>query len=343
MYKVKVLYVGSMNPSSNSFKRFKALEKLGVQLESIDIEQLLYHSMLTPLYHRYSFGPAVWNLNKIVLRKAKEFYPDIIWVDNKSYLLSKTLVELKEFNKKLHLINVVTDDPNGKYRGHWQLTRRTARYFDWHFVQRPENVADFKSWGSPNVEFCFRSFDPAFHRKISLTGEDLEYFKCNVGFIGTYEVEREEFIAFLIEQGIQVQVTGDGWPRGKFWEIIKEHYKGPSVYGDNYIKAINGMDIALHFLRKGNRDQQDSRTFEIPACGTFMIAERSPLHELFFKENIEAVLFDTKQELLEKVRYYLNNPKTREAIAEAGFQRAMGSGYDHESRMKSILNLVLGN
>jgi spore maturation protein CgeB len=69
------------------------------------------------------------------------------------------------------------------------------------------------------------------------------------------------------------------------------------VYEEEYIKTINGMEIALHFLRHGNRDEQDSRTFEIPACKVFMIAESSELHLQLFKENEEAVFFSSKKEL----------------------------------------------
>jgi spore maturation protein CgeB len=343
MSNYKILYVGSMNPGSNSFKRYNTLKKLGVKLESIDVEKLLYRSVLTPLYHRLSWGPAVSSLNKKVLQQVKDFHPNILWIDNKSFIFGSTLRKLRAIDRTLQLVNVVTDDPNGKYRAHWRLTRSTAKLFDWHFVQRPENIEDFKAWGSPNVDFCFRSFDPDFHRKIELSEHDREKYHTKVGFIGTYEEEREAFIGYLIENGIPVQVTGDGWPKGRLWPIIENNYRGASVYGEEYIKTINGMDIALHFLRKGNRDQQDSRTFEIPACGSFMVAERSPLHEQFFNEDKEVVLFGSKEELLEKVKYYLDHPVEREKIAAAGHIRALISGYDHANRLKSILNKVLGN
>ena len=121
---------------------------------------------------------------------------------------------------------------------------------------------------------------------------------------------------------------------------MKPFYKGPSVYGDDYIKTVNGMEIALHFLRHGNRDEQDSRTFEIPACKVFMLAEGSELHRELFKENQEAVFFDSKEELLKKVKYYLSEKEERDRIALNGYRKCFDAGYDHTSRMKKVLNTI---
>ena len=95
------------------------------------------------------------------------------------------------------------------------------------------------------------------------------------------------------------------------------------------------------FFRKGNRDTQDSRTFEIPACKVFMLAERSILHEQFFEENREAVLFATKEELLEKVRYFLANSEERKTIAEAGYKKNFEAGYSHTDRLISVIKQVI--
>ena len=100
------------------------------------------------------------------------------------------------------------------------------------------------------------------------------------------------------------------------------------------------MDIALHFLRHGNRDEQDSRTFEIPACRVFMLAERSDLHSRLFIENEEAVFFSTKEELLKKVKLYQSAKEERKRIAKNGYEKCFSAGYDHESRIKKVLETV---
>lgn len=263
------------------------------------------------------------------------------WVDNKPYLSAATLKRIKAKQPNTKIINLVTDDAFGAYKAKWNLAHKTAKHYDWYFVQRPENIAEYTSCGANNVAFCFRSFDPNFHRPLALNNYDLQKHKTQVGFVGSYEEEREAYIAYLIENGIDVKVSGDAWQGKKYWHLIKNNYAGESVYGDEYIKRINGMDICLHFLRKGNRDSQDSRTFEIPACKVFMLAQRSALHEQFFEENKEAAFFDSKEDLLQKVKYYLQHTEERNAIAIAGYNKCFSAGYTHNARLVSVIKKVL--
>ncbi|WGU68927.1 glycosyltransferase [Capnocytophaga canimorsus] len=45
------------------------------------------------------------------------------------------------------------------------------------------------------------------------------------------------------------------------------------------------------FLSKLNNDQYTRRCFEIPACGTMMLSERTPTLQEFYTENEEIVFF----------------------------------------------------
>lgn len=340
MAKMKILYIGSLSENSNSFRRYRTLKEMGHEVTGIDIDPMIYRGRYTRIHHHFNTGPGVWALNRMARSVAAEFRPDIVWVDNKPFLNKATLQFMRRLLPPVRIINLITDDPTGRYKYAWRLCLKTTAQYDIHFVQRKTNVQELLNHGARRVEICHRSFDPCFHRKITLDQEQFARYHCRVGFIGTYEKVREEFIAYLISQGIPVQVTGNDWPLGKNWKLIEPYYRGPSVYGEEYIRIINGMDIALHFLRHANRDEQDSRTFEIPACGTFMLAESSELHRQLFTDREEAVFFTTKEELLEKVSYYLANPEERKNIAEKGRERCIASGYSHEGRLTYVLNTI---
>jgi spore maturation protein CgeB len=57
---------------------------------------------------------------------------------------------------------------------------------------------------------------------------------------------------------------------------------------------------------------------------TDRLSESKQLDEIF-KEDHEVVFYSTKEEALEKINYYLNNPIEREKIAENGFNKVMNS------------------
>jgi spore maturation protein CgeB len=337
--KRRIVYIGRLDQASNALRRMKTLQQMGHDVTPIHIDPYLYTGLFEKFHHHLNIGPGILKLNREVLRQCAAHNPDLLWVDNKSFLQRATLLKLRKVNPAIRIIQVITDDLGARPAA-WRLTRAHASCFDVHFVQRVVNINELYACGARRVAICHRSYDPDFHRPIVLSEEDKRQFHTPVGFIGTHEAEREAMIVFLIKQGIPVQVTGNDWPGKKYWSVIRPYYQGPSVYGEDYIKRINGMDIALHFLRHGNRDEQDSRTFEIPACGVFMLAERSELHQQLFEANTEAVFFDNREELLQRIIEYKQRPDERARIAAAGRNRCIQSGYSHEGRLTHILKTI---
>jgi spore maturation protein CgeB len=68
-----------------------------------------------------------------------------------------------------------------------------------------------------------------------------------------------------------------------------------------------------------------------------MLAERTQEHEALFTENREVSFFATREELLQKCRYYLEHPLERESIALAGRRRCIESDYSYEGHVMRVL------
>jgi len=118
------------------------------------------------------------------------------------------------------------------------------------------------------------------------------------------------------------------------------HVEGRAVWGEDYTAALSAFDINLCFLRKENRDLQTTRSLEIPACGGFMLAERTEEHLQLFREDVEAVYFSSREELIDKSVYYSRKPAERMKIASAGLHRCRSSGYSYTDRLSIILNVI---
>ena len=89
-----------------------------------------------------------------------------------------------------------------------------------------------------------------------------------------------------------------------------------------------------------NHDLHTSRSMEIPACGGFMMAERTVEHQKLFKEDKEAVFFSSKEELLKKCKYYLSHDEERIKIVENGRNRCLKSGYSNIETLRRIIDEV---
>jgi spore maturation protein CgeB len=84
------------------------------------------------------------------------------------------------------------------------------------------------------------------------------------------------------------------------------------------------------------------RTFEVPACGSFMLAERSEEQRAMFVEDREAVFFSNTEELCDKVRYYLAHDDLRRRIAQAGFDRVTSGRNTYRDRLSVLMDQILG-
>ena len=70
------------------------------------------------------------------------------------------------------------------------------------------------------------------------------------------------------------------------------------------------------------------------------MAERTEEHLELFEEGREAEFYSSSDELRDKVVFYLKNESARRAVARAGRERCLASGYDNHSRLRKMVDDV---
>jgi spore maturation protein CgeB len=83
------------------------------------------------------------------------------------------------------------------------------------------------------------------------------------------------------------------------------------------------------------RNQIKGRNFEIPGCGGFQLSEYAERLDEFFIPDKEIVCFNSLDEMLEKIRFYLGNENERNSIAQAGYERAIHE-HTYEKRFNDL-------
>ncbi len=187
---------------------------------------------------------------------------------------------------------------------------------------------------------------------------------CSVGFLGGWEPRRERLLHQLAAAGIDLKIRGGYWEflRDGKWtlrrniilrqlagdedfhvhrdDLLAGAWKGGEVYADDYARALTGSRIGLGLLRKVCPDQHTTRTFEIPACGSMLLADRTQEHLEFFEEGREAEFFSTVEELVEKAGFYCANEPARARIAEKGRRRCVEGNYSYVHRLSTALGAI---
>jgi len=337
---LRILHVGPFWDGSTSLWRREALQALGHEIVPLDITpcEASGPRLVRSLRHRLSWGPGIGKLNRQLLQLVEDSPPEVVLVDKGLFIRPRTLQRVRALSKAL-LVNYNNDDPFGHCRIGWRLFLRAIPLYDLHFVLREQNLAEYRAHGARRVERLQWAYHPRIHAPQNVSVEDRARLGAEVGFIGDYELDRACCMHYLAEHGIRVRVWGPRWNRCQ-WRHPNLLLENRPVWAAEYAKAICSFDIVLGFLRKLNRDTSTSRSIEIPACGGFLLAERTSEHQQLFAETKEAEFFSSKEELLNKVRFYLQNPEARKRIASAGRERCLSSGYSYQDRLNASLTPI---
>jgi spore maturation protein CgeB len=218
---------------------------------------------------------------------------------------------------------------------------KSIPHYDVLVTTKSYEVEDYQRLGARNLFYIQQGYDPDFLHPYELSDEESDTYGCDVVFIGRQEEHYVRAVRAAMDVTDRVRVWGlSSWrkalPQHSWLETV---YTGRAVFGEEYGKALCGAKIALGLLSRHAQvapDLSTTRTYEIPACGTFMLAERTSEHEALFAEDREAAFFEGYEELREKIRYYLDHDEERQRIAAAGRERCLRSGYTYQGRFEEL-------
>ncbi|RMD87405.1 MAG: hypothetical protein D6808_01485 [Candidatus Dadabacteria bacterium] len=222
--------------------------------------------------------------------------------------------------------------------------REIARYYDFIFtIQKGECIEAIKAAGAGEVHYLPLACDPEVHAPMNLTEEEQQRWGSPVSFVGAGYHNRQQVFASLA--GLPFKIWGTQWPHCKpFTFLVQEN--GRRLTPAEYVKIFNATDVNLNLHSSSERDEVDPfgdfvnpRTFELAACGAFQLVDQRSLLSELFTPGEEVVTFRDRNELKEKISYYLEHREEREAIARRARARAL-SEHTYEKRLKEMMRII---
>jgi spore maturation protein CgeB len=135
--------------------------------------------------------------------------------------------------------------------------------------------------------------------------------------------QRTEIVTSL--KDFDLQVYGD-----KEWNQVLPDAQGPMndkcdvtfpYYGEEIVEVYRGSKINLNITKYQLKTAINQRVFDVPACGGFLLTDYREDLEQCFKIGKEIIFYEDREDLKEKVAYYLSHTHDRQRIAMAGMNR----------------------
>jgi spore maturation protein CgeB len=293
--------------------------------------------------NKFVAGPLIKLINKDFLEQVRNIQLDLIFVYRGTHITASTLKTIRQEFPFCKLIGYNNDDPfsPSQSRYLWRHFMECIPFYDLILAYRHANLDDFKKAGARKVELMRSWYVPDRNYPVVLSDFERQIYDCDVVFIGHFEPDqRLEYLESILSNGYRLRLFGPT----KYWmKPLRQSpflkYLAPTrmVWGDDYNKALCGAKIALCFLSKLNRDTYTRRCFEIPATNTFLLSEYSDDLAKIYEEGVDVDFFRSKEEMIEKISYYIAQTDERMKIAKSGYNKVRLDRHDIDSRISDML------
>lgn len=313
-------------------------ERLGWEVQPFRVTEHLGSNVASRIEKKLLFGPQILRLNRELKSAVRLHRPAILLLFKPIYFLPSTIEEIKTAGDTV-LITFNNDNPyeDGERVTLWRHYHRLIQFCDVNCFARPSDLEFARAERVPNPNWIKFWYIDGLHRPLQRIPEE---FCSDVVFAGHYEPDgRAQAIEHLLQAGVNLRIFGSEWKRAKQYRSVSLQ-QIRILHGEEYVQALAGAKIGLVFLSHRNRDQYTIRCFEIPACGTMMIAPRTPVLQSLYEEDREAVFFESREELLDKVRFYLAHDESRSRIALAGHSRCMLGKNSNHDRAAEMIEMI---
>lgn len=279
-------------------------------------------------------------LSQLILESLDERPIDILIALAQAPLTPRLLTELRARG----IVTAMWFVEDGRRFPTW---KEISRHYDYMFViQKEPFISQVRDAGAGSVMYLPLGVDADIHAPGILTQDERNRFGSDVSFVGAGYNNRRQMFASLAN--FDFKIWGNEWPGMKpFDRLVQE--RGRRISPEEYVKIFNASKVNLNLHSSSERDGVEPlgdfvnpRTFELAGCGAFQLVDKRVNLPELFEYDTEVATFETRQEMVEKIDYYLAHPEQREAIAQRARERAL-KDHTYGNRLSQMLEHILSD
>ena len=272
-------------------------------------------------------------LHAVALAQIREFEPDVLYLQDLRFFRPGELRAFRRRGVRVAGQIASVPPPDAVLRSYDVIFSSLP-----HFVERLHGIG-------VEAEYLSIAFDERVLDRLRGAGVDPSpdssrpHDAVHVGGLdpATHEVRIGLLEQVVPELGIEVWGYGaDSLPAGS---PILPAYRGEAWGLDMYaVLADSKIVVNMHeAVAAGNANNM--RLFEATGAGAMLLTDRGANLSELFEPGREVVTFDDPEDLVAKVRHYLEHDAERLRIAAAGQQRTL-SEHSYERRMAELVEIL---
>jgi spore maturation protein CgeB len=335
----KAIYIGMCQKGSTSLMRYESLvEKLDgrYDIKLINIQKTIDSTprILRSIGWRYKVGPLINKINALITSNIDENEKfEFIWIDKGVFIYPEVLFSFKKQSKKIiHF----TPDPAFFYHKS-KLFNEGLKYYSHVITTKAFELDVYKQKTTSEVLLCTQGFDDKLH----YPRVNFDDKKFDVSFVGHYEKNRGQLIKKLLKKGFTISIAGPKWKQFFFFNMNKKNlvYSGKYLHGEDYSRSISNAYVSIGFLSKWIPELHTTRTFEIPACGTALISERTSETNSFFDDD-EVYFFNNSDDFENIVQEALLNKELIRQKSQKSHHKVNNGNFSHSKIIGNLLKAL---
>jgi len=235
---------------------------------------------------------------------------------------------LSKYQPKKHQLNLMWNISHPD-----KVSDEEYNSYDKVFVASDIWAQKLKERVSTEIEVMHQCSDPELFKPYK---EDT--FVHQLLFVGNSRKIYRKALEYLLPTDYELAVYGRHWE-----ELIDSKYiKGQYINNHEVYKYYSSADIVLNDHWESMRENGfiSNRIFDVLACNGFILSDDVKGLKELFGDSI--ITYRSKEDLQNKIEYYLTHKQEREALSQIG-RKLVLEKHTHKNRVEQILKTIQAN
>lgn len=262
----------------------------------------------------------------ILKQQIENFNPDVLLLHDPSILTP----ELKTFVKKKKTFIVAQVAA-------YVPDKETANLFDLILTSSPHFVSRIKTLGTA-AEYFRIGFEETIISRLEKSSQ--QYGAVFVGGFSKHHMDSVEAFEYAAKNS-QIDFWGYGAKKKLSPDSpILRTYHPEMVFGIDMYNILYNSKIAINrHIKSSENFANNMRLYETTGVGTMLLTDRKSNLGKLFKVGSEVEDYGSKEEMVEKINYYLKHDDKRLKIAKAGQRRTLRD-HTYKKRMIELTEIL---